>query len=53
MFGDFNIILGDMNYRMVGTFEELEPIIGKCIELRKDRDQLYKSMTTFGKYPDY
>ena len=50
---DFNFILGDMNYRLEGTFEELEPQIDKIVSMRKDRDQLYKSMNFHGKYPDY
>ena len=50
---DFIIILGDLNYRLEGTFEELEPQIDKIVSMRKERDQLYKSMTNHGKYPDY
>jgi hypothetical protein len=50
---DFAFILGDMNYRMEGTFEELVPHIDKLVGMRKKLDQLHKSMTEQGKYPDY
>ena len=43
-----------MNYRMKGhTFETLVPIIHKAVEIRKNHDQLYESMTSLEKYPDY
>ena len=35
---DFNFILGDMNYRLEGTFEELEPQIDRIVSMRKERD---------------
>ena len=50
---DFNFILGDLNYRLDGTFEELEPQIDKIVGMRIERDQLYKSMKFYGQYPDY
>jgi hypothetical protein len=45
MISDFNFILGDMNYRMKGTYDQLVPQIDKLIEMRKDLDQLHISMT--------
>jgi hypothetical protein len=37
--GDFNFIVGDMNYRMKGhTFESLVPMIHKAVEIRKNHD---------------
>ena len=53
MVGDFCFILGDMNYRMQGTFDSLVSQIEQLPELRKNLDQLYKSMNELGKYPDY
>lgn len=50
---DFSIILGDLNYRMEGTFESLVPQIDKIVGKRKELDQLYKTMTDLEKYPDY
>lgn len=50
---DFSFILGDMNYRMEGFYETLVPKIDTIVEERKNLDQLYKSMTQFGRYPDY
>jgi hypothetical protein len=35
---DFNFIVGDMNYRLEGTFEELEPQIEKIVSMRKQID---------------
>ena len=35
---DFNFILGDMNYRMEGTYEELVPKIDQIVEMRKQLD---------------
>lgn len=51
--GDFNFIVGDMNYRMIGTYEQLVPQIDRLVEMRKDLDQLHKSMTELQKYPEY
>ena len=42
---DFNFMVGDMNYRMTGTYEQLVPIIDRLVEMRKELDQLHKSMT--------
>ena len=42
-----------MNYRMSGTFEQLVPQIDRLVEIRKDLDQLHKSMTELNKYPEY
>jgi hypothetical protein len=53
MISDFNFIMGDMNYSMNGTYNELVPKIDKLIEMRKELDQLHISMTEFKKYPDY
>lgn len=50
---DFCFILGDMNYRMDGSFDSLVPQIETIIEKRKGLDQLYRSMNELGKYPDY
>jgi hypothetical protein len=50
---DFNFILGDMNYRMEGTYDDLVPHIDHIVEMRKQLDQLHKSMNTYGKYPNY
>jgi hypothetical protein len=50
---DFNFILGDMNYRMEGTYEGLVPQIDNIVSMRKQLDQLHKSMFIYGKYPNY
>lgn len=36
--GDFNFIVGDMNYRMEGTYDSLVPLIDKIVDMRKERD---------------
>jgi hypothetical protein len=53
MIADYNFIVGDMNYRMKGTYEQLAPQAEKLIEMRKELDQLYLSMNELKKYPDY
>lgn len=35
---DFSWIMGDMNYRMDSTFEELVPQLDRVLELREDLD---------------
>jgi len=50
---DFAFILGDMNYRMEGTYEGLVPQIDKIVQMRPKLDQLHKAMTEQCKYPDY
>jgi len=42
-----------MNYRMDGTYDSLIPFIDNYVNLRKQYDQLHKSITELGKYPDY
>eukprot|EP00350_Pseudokeronopsis_sp_OXSARD2_P010589 CAMPEP_0170567378 /NCGR_PEP_ID=MMETSP0211-20121228/80441_1 /TAXON_ID=311385 /ORGANISM="Pseudokeronopsis sp., Strain OXSARD2" /LENGTH=162 /DNA_ID=CAMNT_0010888815 /DNA_START=145 /DNA_END=633 /DNA_ORIENTATION=+ len=41
---DFSFILGDFNYRMNSTFQELVPQIERVLELRPKLDQLYIAM---------
>ena len=50
---DFSFILGDMNYRMEGAYDTLVPRLDEIVKLRKELDQLHKSMTELGRYPDY
>lgn len=38
MISDYNFIVGDMNYRMKGTYELLVPQIDKLVDMRKELD---------------
>jgi hypothetical protein len=50
---DFSFILGDMNCRMNGSYDEIMSKLDNIRELRKYYDKLYKSMITYEKYLDY
>lgn len=50
---DFSFIVGDMNYRLDSTFEELIGQMETIIEKRKELDQLHIACTKYDKYPGY
>eukprot|EP00347_Sterkiella_histriomuscorum_P004413 403360556 len=52
MISDFSFILGDLNYRMESTYDELVQRLNEIIKLRLKMDQLLKAISQ-GKYPLY
>ena len=51
--GDFNFYLGDLNYRLKTTFEDLAPQVNHfAVRMAKINDQLVDARTE-GYYPNY
>ncbi|CDW91774.1 endonuclease exonuclease phosphatase family protein [Stylonychia lemnae] len=52
---DFSFIIGDLNYRLESTFEDLAPQIDKVIQLRKSLDQFEKArlQDRYTEYTEY
>ena len=53
LMADFSFILGDLNYRMDGTFDEVTKKLDNILEERKKLDQLHRSMNDSKKYTNY